>query len=212
LAIGKPVVVVLSSGSALAVSQGNAVLEAWYPGEAGGTALARILFGEVSPSGRLPVTFYHGIADLPDFTDYAMRNRTYRYFTGEPLFPFGYGLSYTRFMYSGATYANGEVSVTVTNAGEVEADEVIQVYVKDHDSPCAAANHSLCAFKRVTLGKGEKATVSLPLRKEAFAVVDEDGRWTRQSKHFSLCVGGSQPDARSAALLMQKPLEIDVRL
>jgi beta-glucosidase len=212
LATGKPLIVVLSSGSALAVSQGNAILQAWYPGEVGGTALARILFGEVSPGGKLPVTFYHGVEELPDFEDYDMRNRTYRYFTGEALYPFGYGLSYTRFTYADAAYANGAVSVTLNNVGASAGDEVVQVYVKDHDSPFAVQNHSLCAFKRVTLEKGEKVTVTLPLGKDAFTTVDADGARLAQGKHFTLYVGGSQPDARSVALTGQKPLEIDVRL
>ena len=211
LATGKPVVVVLSSGSALAVEQGNAVLQAWYPGEAGGTALARVLFGEVSPGGRLPVTFYRGVEGLPDFKDYAMKNRTYRYFEGEPLYPFGYGLSYGRFAYSGARFANGAVTVTVENVGDRDADEVVQVYVKDLDSPFAVRNHSLCAFKRVTLKAGEKAEVALPVDDGAFAAFDEDGKPTTLGRHFTLYVGGSQPDARSVALTGQKPLVIEVR-
>ncbi len=212
LATGKPTVVVLASGSALAVTQGNAILEAWYPGEAGGTALARILFGEVSPGGRLPVTFYHGVDELPDFEDYAMENRTYRYFNGEPLYPFGYGLSYTRFEYEGAAYADGAVSVTVRNAGAADADEVVQVYVKDHDSPFAVRNHSLCAFKRVSLKAGEQTVVTLPVRPEAFAAVNGEGERVAQGKRFTLYVGGSQPDARSAELLGQKPLAIEVEM
>ncbi len=211
LAAGKPVVVVLSVGSALAVDAGNALLQAWYPGEAGGTALARILFGRTSPGGRLPVTFYRGVSDLPDFEDYAMANRTYRYFTGEPLYPFGFGLSYARFAYSSARYENGTVRVTVENRGEMSADEVVQVYAKDHNSPFAVRNHSLCAFKRVTLAAGEKAEVSLPIPDEAFAAFDDEGKLTTLGKRFTLSVGGSQPDARSAALAGQKPLEIEVR-
>ena len=212
LATGKPVVVVLSAGSALAVDQGNAVLQAWYPGQAGGTALARILFGAVSPGGRLPLTFYRGVDDLPPFEDYAMENRTYRYYQGEPLFPFGYGLSYTHFSYANARFENGAVSVTVQNTGAYDADEVVQVYVKDHDSPFAVPNHSLCAFARLALAKGEKATVTLPLRDSAFAAVDADGRWCKLGKRYTLYVGGSQPDPRSVALVGQEPLAIEVTL
>ncbi|MDD3212699.1 MAG: glycoside hydrolase family 3 C-terminal domain-containing protein [Eubacteriales bacterium] len=212
LAAGKPTIVVLSAGSALAVAEGNAVLQAWYPGEMGGEALANILFGVVSPSGRLPVTFYQSVDDLPAFEDYAMTNRTYRYFEGAPLFPFGYGLSYTRFTYSDARYENGAVSVTVENSGDCDGDEVVQVYVKDYDSPYAVLNHSLCAFKRVTLAKGEKTTVTLPVREEAFTAIDDEGKPTSLGRHFALYVGGSQPDGRSERLLGRKPLEIDVRL
>lgn len=210
LAAGKPTVVVLSAGSALAVEEGNAILQAWYPGELGGAALARILFGEVSPSGRLPVTFYRGVEDLPDFEDYSMANRTYRYYHGEPLYPFGYGLGYTRFAYSDAHYADGKMTVTVENMGDCESDEVIQVYIKDHDSPCAVPCHSLCAFRRVALGEGEKATVTLPIRDEAFAAYDEDGNLTTLGRHFTLYVGGSQPDPRSEALTGCKPLAVEV--
>jgi beta-glucosidase len=210
LSAGKPTVVVLSSGSALAVSQGNAILQAWYPGEMGGAALARMLFGQVSPSGRLPVTFYQGVSDLPDFEDYAMNNRTYRYYQGEPLYPFGFGLSYTRFAYSNARFENGTLSVTVTNVGGCDGDEVVQVYMKDHDSPFAVRNLSLCAFRRVALKKGEKAVVTLPVRDEAFTAYDDEGERTLYGKRFTLYVGGSQPDSRSVALTGHEPLALAV--
>ena len=212
LATGKPVVVVLAVGSALSVSQGNAIVQAWYPGQAGGTALARILFGQVSPSGRLPVTFYQSVADLPPFEDYAMANRTYRYFAGKPLYPFGYGLSYTRFDYSDAYFYGGAVSVTVSNVGDMDADEVVQVYVKDHDSPFAARNHSLCGAVRISLARGESATVSLPVRDSAFESVDDDGLPTRLGRHYTLYVGGSQPDTHSVALLGRAPLAVRLTL
>ncbi len=212
LATGKPVIVVLSSGSALAVEGGNALLQAWYPGQAGGTALANLLFGKVSPSGRLPVTFYQSVSDLPAFEDYSMQNRTYRYFTGEPLYPFGFGLSYTKFAYSSAGYANGKVTVTVQNTGAFDADEVVQVYVKDHTSPDAVKNHSLCAFRRVTLGAGQTKTVTLEIADSAFRAIGADGKPTRLGKRFTLFVGGSQPDRRSVTLTGQKPLEIAVEV
>ncbi|MEA4929303.1 MAG: glycoside hydrolase family 3 C-terminal domain-containing protein [Candidatus Limiplasma sp.] len=210
VATGKPIVVVLAAGSALAVEQGNAVLHAWYPGQAGGTALARILFGEVSPSGRLPVTFYRSVDDLPDFEDYAMRNRTYRYYEGEPLYPFGFGLSYTRFAYADAAYRDGAVRVTVRNTGACDGEEVAQVYIKDHDTPYAVRNHSLCAFKRVALRSGEQMTLILPVPDSAFAAVDENGQTVYAGRHFTLYVGGSQPDARSVALNGAAPLAVEV--
>lgn len=210
LATGKPVVVVLAVGSALSVAEGNAVLQAWYPGQAGGTALARILFGEVSPSGKLPVTFYHSVDDLPPFEDYAMKNRTYRYFEGEALYPFGFGLGYSRFRYSEAYWHGGLVTVTVENVGDRDAEEVVQVYIKDHDSPFAVRNNSLCAMKRIRLAKGESATVSLPVRDSAFESVDDDGMPTRLGQRYTLYVGGNQPDARSVALTGQTPLMVEV--
>ncbi len=212
LAVGKPVIVVLAVGSALAVEQGNAILQAWYPGQAGGTALARILFGEANPSGRLPVTFYRSTLDLPDFEDYAMDKRTYRYFDGDVLFPFGYGLSYTQFTYRDARYANGEITVTAKNTGALDGDEVVQVYIKDHDAPFAVRNHSLCAVKRIHLAKGESMQITLPIRKEAFTAVDNEGKRVTQGRRFTLYAGGSQPDRRSAALLGHAPLSVDVTL
>ncbi|MBE0601099.1 MAG: glycoside hydrolase family 3 C-terminal domain-containing protein, partial [Firmicutes bacterium] len=195
----------------IALTGGNALLQAWYPGQAGGTALANILFGRVSPSGRLPVTFYKDVADLPDFENYDMKNRTYRYFEGEALYPFGYGLSYSRFALSGASYRDGAVTVTVMNTGAYDADEVVQVYVKDHTNAFAVRNHSLCAFKRVALAAGASQTVTLPIGKAAFASIDLDGKPV-QGKRFTLYVGGSQPDAVSVRLTGQKPLELSVEI
>jgi beta-glucosidase len=141
-----------------------------------------------------------------------MQNRTYRYFTGEALYPFGFGMSYTEFAYSDAFYQNGKVTVTVENKGTYDADEVVQVYIKDLDSPFAVKNHSLCAFLRVGLDAGEKTTVTLPVNAKAFRAIGEDGEPTSLGKRFTLYVGGSQPDARSVALTQQKPLEIDVEI
>jgi beta-glucosidase len=196
----------------LAVTGGNALLQAWYPGQAGGTALANLLFGKVSPSGRLPVTFYKSVTDLPAFEDYAMKNRTYRYYEGDALYPFGFGLSYGRFAYSDARYAGGAVTVPVENTGDCDADEVAQVYVKDHTSPDAVKNHSLCAFRRVTVKAGEKQTVTLPIAATAFQAIGADGKPTNLGKRFTLYVGGSQPDNRSVQLTGQKPLEIAVEV
>ncbi len=203
---GKPVVTVVSAGSALRVTEGNAILWAWYPGQAGGTALARVLMGEVSPAGRLPVTFYHGLEELPEFTDYHMKNRTYRYFEGAPLYPFGYGLSYTSFDYSDAEYENGRVSVTVANTGKMNGDEVVEVYVKN-ESPFAPLHPALCGFKRVHVPAGESVRVSVPLDRNAFTVVNDDGQRVDCAR-ATLFVGGSQPDGRSLELTGKKCLEI----
>ena len=141
-----------------------------------------------------------------------MANRTYRYFDGKPLYPFGYGLSYTHFVYSDATYENGAVSVCLRNAGEYASDEVVQVYIKDHDSACAVRNHSLCAFRRVHLAPGEEVTVTLPVLERAFACVDETGRSAVTGKRFTLFVGGGQPDERTAELTGDRCLALSINL
>lgn len=209
---GKPTVVVNATGSAVRLEGGNAILQAWYPGQAGGTALAKLLFGEVNPSGKLPVTFYYGVQELPPFEDYAMTERTYRYFTGEPLYPFGYGLSYTRFTYSDAVYADGCASVTVRNMGERDGEEIVQVYLKACDSPWAPPNPSLCATARVTLKAGEKRRVTLPIESKAFTTVDDEGRRSVVGRQFEMSIGGSQPDRRSVELLGCAPLTLTIRL
>jgi len=160
---GKPAVLVLMGGSAIAVTEADslipAILHAWYPGEFGGTAIADILFGNVNPSGKLPVTFYRSVADLPDFEDYNMSNRTYKYFSDDPLYPFGHGLSYTQFKYSDLEISNKEfdkldslrVKITVRNAGNRSGDEVVQLYIKDMDASYRVPNLSLEGFKKITL-------------------------------------------------------------
>lgn len=214
LKTGKPVVTILSSGSAIRIEEGNAILQAWYPGQAGGTAAANILFGKVSPSGKLPVTFYHGILELPDFTDYAMANRTYRYFTGEALYPFGFGLTYSRVsvLEASAQVQGGGAAVTVTmrNMGAADTDEVVQVYIKDEESNFAPLHPALCAFKRVSLKAGETKTVLLPIDYKSFTVVDNDGSRLMDGKRFSLYVGLCQPDAVSEKLTGQKPHKLEV--
>lgn len=210
LGTGKPVVTVVFAGSALRVEAGNAVLMAWYPGQAGGTALCDLLFGRISPSGRLPVTFYRSVDDLPPFEDYSMRGRTYRYFTGKPLYPFGYGLSYARFTYADAACDGQTLSVTLENTGGMAADEVVQVYVKAEDSPFSPPNPRLCAFARVHLAAGERRRVALELPGEAFTVVNDAGGRVRAEGRFSLYVGGSQPDAVSAELTQTAPLRIQI--
>lgn len=205
---GKPVVTVVAAGSALRVEEGNAILWAWYPGQAGGTALARILFGQRSPSGRLPVTFYRSVEEIPEFTDYSMENRTYRYFQGEALYPFGYGLSYTEFAYSDAEYRDGTVFVTLQNVGAMEGEEVAQVYIAC-DSANAPRHPVLCAFQRVSLRVGEARRVAIPLSAQAFTVVDGDGQRV-PCQRATLFVGGSQPDARSQALTGKACLQIQV--
>ena len=167
----KPVVLVLTSGSALAVNWAAAnipaILQIWYPGQEGGTALAEILFGDYNPAGRLPVTFYQSVEQLPPFEDYRMSGRTYRYFEGQPLFPFGYGLSYTQFSYTnlqlpGLIKAGDKLKLTarVQNTGKVAGDEVVQLYVKDQTASVPVPICALQGFKRIHLNPGEQRAVS----------------------------------------------------
>ncbi len=223
IATGKPVVVVLLSGSALdlqyADGKAAAVLEAWYPGARGGKAVADILFGHCSPSGKLPVTFYRTLDGFPAFTDYSMKGRTYRYMTGEALYPFGYGLSYGKVDVTHAEITNTvtkdsgiELSVDIENTGHCRTGEVVEVYIKDTDSVCAVRNWSLCAFRRVILSAGEKKCIALTVPAGALQCIDENGHAAVTGHRFKLYVGTSQPDARSVALTGRKPFELEILL
>jgi beta-glucosidase len=204
-ATGKPVVVVLLNGSALAVNWANenvaAILDAWYPGEEGGTAIADVLFGDYNPGGRLPVTFYKSVDQLPPFEDYKMQGRTYRYFKGDPLYPFGFGLSYTRFKYAnlklGAkTVKAGEgirLSVDVQNVGDRAGDEVVQLYVTDVAASVPVPIRSLAGIKRVFLKPGEKQSVTFALAREQMTVIDNQGKRIIEPGEFLVSVGGKQP-------------------
>ncbi len=203
-ATGKPLVVVLMSGSPLAVSwaseHANAILQAWYPGEEGGVAIAQTLAGENNPAGRLPVTFYKGVEQLPDFTDYSMANRTYRYFSGEPLYPFGFGLSYSTFAYSGLelssrTIAAGEplqLKVDVMNTSARDGDEVVQVYLR-FPKLAGAPRHALRGFSRVHLRAGESRSVRFDLGDRDLSFVDEAGARKVGAGAYGISVGGGQP-------------------
>ena len=214
LSTGKPVIIVLASGSSLNphAERAAAVLQAWYPGECGGTALANILFGKVSPSGKLPVTFYESTLKLPDFMDYDMTNRTYRYAEGNVLYPFGFGLTYTTTELSGMKYDRGTVSVTITNTGAFDSDEVVQVYIKDLESGFEVANHRLCGFQRVSLEAGSSRTVTLPLDKNAFTLVNDRGERISGSGHYRIWAGTSQPDPLSEQLSSARCLSLDLEL
>lgn len=203
--LGKPVVVVLLNGSALAVNWASdnvpAILDAWYPGEEGGTAIADILFGDYNPGGRLPVTFYKSVADLPPFEDYKMQGRTYRYFTGEALYPFGFGLSYTKFAYDKLKFsrnkinAGDELRITaeVRNVGERAGDEVVQLYVSDVSATVPVAIRSLAGVKRVFLKPGEKQDISFTLTPEQMSLIDDRGKRVIEPGEFAVTVGGKQP-------------------
>ena len=197
---GKPVIIVCAAGSAINVEcEPDALLHVWYPGSEGGTALAKILFGDISPSGKLPVTFYERTELLPDFTDYSMKNRTYRYVENNVLFPFGYGLTYSETICTRVRYENGRAVVSVENRGTRCVEEVVQLYIKDY-SENAVPNVSLCGFRRVKLRAGEKLEVEIPVSENAFTAVDENGIRKRFGSRFTLFAGTHQPDVLSEKL------------
>ena len=221
-ALGKPLVVVLLNGSALAVNWANehaaAIVEAWYPGEEGGAAVADVLFGDYNPGGRLPVTFYQSVEQLPPFTDYGMEGKTYRYF-GEALYPFGFGLSYTRFGYSNlaapAQVQAGQpaqVSVTVQNVGQVAGDEVVQLYVRDVAASVPVPIRHLEGFQRLSLAPGESKQVSFTLSPRQMSIVDEAGRRVVEPGAFEIAVGGILPEyarlAQGATEVLTTRLEV----
>ncbi len=176
-------------------------MEAWYPGQEGGTAIADILFGDYNPAGRLPVTFYKSIDQLPPFEDYNMKGRTYRYFEDEPLYPFGYGLSYTNFSYSDlgipekvSTKDNIEIKVDITNSGNYSGDEVVQLYLKHTQTGVPIPIRALQGFKRIYLDKGETKTVSFNLHPKQLSVINDNNERIVIPEEIKIYVGGSQPD------------------
>ena len=213
---GKPTVVILMGGSAMDVSEAqersDAVFLAWYPGARGGTAVADLIFGKASPSGKLPVTFYRNeaLSELPDFTDYSMRGRTYKNYTGEPLYPFGYGLSYARFELSDLRADPAQALVRVTNRSGFAAEEVVELYVKDLGSPDAPVNPVLAGFARVRLEAGESREVRLTPDPRAFTVVGDDGTRRPGSGRWSVFAGFGQPDRRTEELTGQQCLRTEI--
>ena len=204
---GKPVVLVLMNGSAVAVNWAHehfpGIIESWYPGQAGGEAIADVLFGDYNPAGRLPVTFYKSVEQLPPFTDYSMKQRTYRFFTGEPLYAFGYGLSYTKFAYTNlqvpAQSKAGDtiqVSVDVQNIGDRAGDEVVELYIHASGSG-AGPIRSLQGFERISLLPKERKSVHFTLEPRQFARF-RSGAWTIEPGAFEISVGGEQPGVNAA--------------
>jgi beta-glucosidase len=203
-AMGKSTVLLLLNGSALAVNWANqnipAIVEAWYPGQAAGTAIADVLFGDYNPAGRLPVTFYRSIDQLPGFTDYTMTGKTYRYFDGEPLYPFGHGLSYTTFEYSNLklpenvrTSDDVTVSVDVRNTGTMAGEEVVQLYLTDLETSAPVPIRSLQGFDRIYLRRGQKKTISFILTPRQLSLIDSEYRRVVEPGTFEVSVGGKQP-------------------
>lgn len=216
---GKPVIVVLLAGSAMALSwedeHVDAILDGFYPGAQGGAAIAEILFGGANPEGKLPITFYQTTEELPEFTDYAMKGRTYRYMENEALYPFGYGLSYTTYAYGNLECVKPfdaqdgiTLQVTVTNTGDREGTETLQVYVKAKRE--GTPNPQLKYVKKITLKPGESVTEEIHLSPEAFMLYDEKGNFTLEKGAYDIFVGGCQPDARSSALTGNAPQKLTV--
>jgi beta-glucosidase len=197
-------VLVLLNGSAVAVNWADsnipAIVEAWYPGQAAGTAIADVLFGDYNPAGRLPVTFYKSVDQLPPFEEYSMKERTYKYFTGTPLYPFGHGLSYTTFSYSSLetprTVKAGDpvkVSVTVTNTGNRAGDEVVQLYITDREASAQVPIRKLVGFSRVSLKAGASQKVSFTIDPRELSLITDDSRRVIEPGIFDISVGGKQP-------------------
>ena len=218
-ALGKPIIMVNFSGSAIALNweeqNMNAIVQAFYPGEATGTALARLLWGEYSPSGRLPITFYKSVNDLPDFKDYSFANRTYRYFEGRPLYPFGHGLSYTRFSYSALnapdTLTSGSdltLNATLSNTGKRTGADVTQLYISMPDAPVKTPIRELKAFKRTELAAGETTQLSFTIKAEKLHYVDNDGNFQPYKGKLELSLGSGQPGFASGETIVQKTVLI----
>ena len=216
LDVGKPTVVVLMAGSAIDLSEAqeraDAILLTWYPGARGGSAVAELLFGQVSPSGKLPVTFYRdeALEDLPSFTDYSMEGRTYRYYRGEPLYPFGYGLSYGDCSVAALEADRKRALVTLRNDGARETEEVVELYLRDEKSPLAPPNPILCGFRRVRLAPGEERRISVAIEPSAFTVVDETGARIPGSGSWTLYAGFGGPDERTEELTGRKARSVSI--
>ncbi len=216
LAVGKPTVVILLAGSAIDLSaaqeKADAILLGWYPGAGGGRAVASLLFGETSPSGKLPITFYRSeaLADMPDFTDYTLSGRTYRYYGGEPLYPFGYGLNYGSCEVIALSVDGTNARVSVVNRGLRDTGEVLQLYLRDEGSPFAPPNPILCGFSRIILAAGEEKTLTVPMEETAFTVVTDTGERIPGSGKWTLYAGFGGPDARTEALTGKKACAVPI--
>lgn len=220
LKVGKPTIVLNMTGSAMDLrneeAKADAIMQIWYPGARGGKVVADMLFGDLTPSGKLPITFYQDTAELPDFEDYSMKGRTYRYMENAPLYPFGYGLSYgdadvKEVAVAGSKVAAGAevalntkegfvVTATVTNNSNIALDEVVQVYIKDVESAHATPNGKLCGFQRVALAAGESKDVEVAISKDAFTVINDEGEKLVDGSRFAVSVGFGQGDARTKEL------------
>ena len=216
LDVGKPTMVVLMAGSAIdltaAQDKAEAILLSWYPGAGGGRAVAELLFGKESPSGKLPLTFYRddALLEMPQFTDYAMAGRTYRYYQGTPVYPFGYGLSYSSFTVKKLEADRSRAKVLVRNEGAREAGEVIELYLQDEKSPLAPPNPVLCGFRRIRLAAGREETFEVAINPDAFTVVTDDGKRIPGSGVWTLYAGFGAPDARTEELTGRRAISVQI--
>lgn len=216
LDMGKPTVVLLMAGSAIdlreAEEKANAVMQVWYPGAGGGKAVADLLFGKASPSGKLPVTFYYNesLSEMPDFTDYSLENKTYRYYTGTPLYPFGYGLTYGDVHVTALSADREKATVTAENRGRA-TEEVVQLYIRDENSEFAPTNPVLCGFLRVPLGSGERKQLEIPIDPYGLTVINAAGQRIPGSGNWKLYASIGQPDARTEELTGKKALCIELK-
>ena len=218
------IVAVVTGGSPIDLQEvqelADAVLFVWYPGEEGGTALADILFGKVSPSGRLPITFPKSLDQLPPYEDYSMKGRTYKYMDAEPMYPFGFGLSYTHFKYENITASSQSITkdgtvvieVNITNSGNVKSDEVVQVYISDVEASVAVPNYQFIKTKRVALDPGSSSKVQFELEPKDFEIVTEDGARVIEPGVFKIYIGGSSPMKRSEELGAPKMAELEITM
>jgi beta-glucosidase len=221
---GTKIVLVLTGGSPIALGEVenmvDAILFIWYPGMEGGRAVADVLFGDVSPSGKLPLTFPKSLDQIPAFDDYGMAGRTYRYMTEEPLYPFGFGLSYSQFEYSDLQLEKeniqaGEslaVHVTVQNSGDQEASEIVQFYLSDLEASTIVPIHHLIGFKRVQLSSGAKQKVEFSITPDMMSFFNDDGKLTLEPGDFRLEVGGCSPGKRGQALCAPKAVSATFRI
>jgi beta-glucosidase len=215
---GAKIVLVVTGGSPITLGEVEDMVEAiifvWYSGMEGGKAVADVLFGDISPGGKLPLTFPKSLDQLPPFEDYSMEGRTYRYMTQEPLYPFGFGLSYSRFEYSDLVLEkdsvnpgeNLRVKVTVTNTGDRSAAEVVQYYLKDQEASTTVPLHHLVGFERISLKPGASQTLAFTLTPEMMSFYDDDGLLKLEVGGFQLIVGGCSPGARGQVLGAPKPV------
>ncbi|SFL72815.1 glycoside hydrolase family 3 C-terminal domain-containing protein [Halanaerobium salsuginis] len=223
---GKKIITVVTNGSPVELNliskKSTAILEAWYPGQEGGNAVADILFGVYNPSGRLPVTFVKSMADLPNFKDYSMQNRTYRFMRKKPLYPFGFGLSYTNFKYQNLSISETEididysdkikVNVEIENVGNKSGSEIIQLYLKNTTAPKTAPKYELQGIKKVELAVSEKKIVSFDLKPRQFALIDDEGSAILHPGKYEIYIGGSQPDQYSQKLTSSNIVSKDIKI
>jgi beta-glucosidase len=213
--LGKPTVLVLLNGSALAVNWANdnleAIISAGYPGQEGGNAVADVLFGDFNPAGRLPVTYYKSIEQLPPFEEYDMIGRTYKYFTGDPLFPFGYGLSYTTFEYSELDFPskinageNVNVKVKVKNTGNTDGEEVVQLYLKDEKASTPRPIVQLEGFERIYLKAGESKIVNFEISPRQFSIIGNSDKRVIEKGWFTISAGGGQPNTKGTKSISKR--------